>query len=236
MTRVAALEVKTQFMSVGSSSGVSFTRFTNCNLQILSGSGSTDGVINGKGNLIIGYNTGRGDPANPDIRTGSHNLVLGNGQNYSSFGGFVAGYANTISGRYSSVSGGIANRATGDFAAVTGGQENQAIAYATSVSGGAENQATSFFASVSGGLRNKATGSRASVSGGAYNTASGQDSSASGGLFNTASGPNASISGGGGWDPSMGNVASGAISSISGGNSRTTPDFTWVGGNTLNPQ
>ena len=41
-------------------------------LQIVSGSGQTDGEVNGKGNLIIGYNE---DFYN--LRTGSHNLVLG---------------------------------------------------------------------------------------------------------------------------------------------------------------
>ena len=41
-----------------------------------------------------------------DVRTGSHNLVLGDENNYSSYGGQVAGSDNTISNGYASVSGG----------------------------------------------------------------------------------------------------------------------------------
>lgn len=39
---------------------------------------------NGLGNLIVGYNESRGGS---DIRTGSHNVVMGQGNNFSRFGG-----------------------------------------------------------------------------------------------------------------------------------------------------
>ncbi len=55
--RLTAVEGKTQFMSVD---GNGDTHFTGTNLYILSGSGRTDGPVNGKGNLIMGYNEGRG--------------------------------------------------------------------------------------------------------------------------------------------------------------------------------
>src|SRR5262245_47100631 len=60
---------------------------TGANLQIVSGSGKTNGPVNGAGNLIIGY----ADEADcteiefcgtPQIHTGSHNLVLGTSQSY----------------------------------------------------------------------------------------------------------------------------------------------------------
>ncbi|MGH7288214.1 MAG: hypothetical protein ACREI8_09390, partial [Myxococcota bacterium] len=56
------------------------------NVQVVSGSGATEGLVNGLGNLIVGYNedvaqntciprVGCVNP--PAIRTGSHNLVIG---------------------------------------------------------------------------------------------------------------------------------------------------------------
>ena len=85
---------------------------TGANLWIKSGSGATDGggTVNGLGNLIVGYNEARGAG---DDRTGSHNLIIGSQNNYASFGGLVAGYLNTVSGTYSSVSGGNGNTASG---------------------------------------------------------------------------------------------------------------------------
>ena len=42
-------------IQIGSFDGTTL-RFTGINVQIVSGSGTTDGPVNGKGNLIIGYN------------------------------------------------------------------------------------------------------------------------------------------------------------------------------------
>ena len=53
--------------------------FTGVNVHIVSGSGSTDdgGTLSGLGNLILGYNALGNDLGAGDVRTGSHNLVLG---------------------------------------------------------------------------------------------------------------------------------------------------------------
>ncbi|MCK5232418.1 MAG: hypothetical protein KAR13_19250, partial [Desulfobulbaceae bacterium] len=83
--------------------------FSGVNLHIVNGTGTTDGTVNSLGNLIVGYNETRGTS---DDRTGSHNIVVGEKQNYSSYGGLVAGWHNTISGAYSSVSGGNYNTAS----------------------------------------------------------------------------------------------------------------------------
>ncbi|MCW5198701.1 hypothetical protein VU06_03010 [Desulfobulbus sp. F3] len=82
---------------------------TGANLHIRSGSGSTYGALNGLGNLIIGYNENYSPTEDMPVaaRTGSHHLVVGPYHSYSSYGGLVAGYRNTISGISSSVSGGI---------------------------------------------------------------------------------------------------------------------------------
>jgi hypothetical protein len=137
------------------------------NLHIVNGLGATNGlptdptsidpahtVVNGLGNLIVGYNELRaGLPGlGSDDRSGSHNLVVGSLQNFSSFGGLVAGELNSISGAYASVSGGYANRASGIQASVSGGDGNIASGGAASVSGGDGNTASGNFASVSGGF------------------------------------------------------------------------------------
>ena len=140
------------------------------NVRIVDGSGSTQQTNSGLGNLTIGYNQAR---STGNIRTGSHNLILGDANNYSSVGGLVAGYYNTISGAYASVS---------------GGHQNTASAHYSSVSGGLGNTTDDFYASVSGGRKNTASGYGSSVSGGSENTASGEYSSVSGGYRNTASG------------------------------------------------
>jgi hypothetical protein len=156
-------------------------QFSGCNVQIVNGDGKTEST-NGEGNLVIGY-----DEA-PIEQTGSHNLVLGTDQKYTSYGGIVAGAGNGISGPFASVSGGLANTASGSFSSVSGGAVNIASGESSWVSGGTFNTATGGLSSVSGGGLNTASGGTSSVSGGHQNTASGFDSSVSGGEDNTASG------------------------------------------------
>ena len=168
----ADLQSKLQFVSVSGNE----MYITGANLNIRNGVGRTDGA-NGIGNLIVGYN----ENASEFPRTGSHNIVVGSHHGYLSYGGFVAGFANVISGT---------------FASISGGQNNQALDHAASVSGGLGNVATISYASVSGGQSNTASGQYSSVSGGSGNTASAPSASVSGGNANIASGTFASISGG----------------------------------------
>src|SRR5262249_8316007 len=59
--------------------------FTGFNVHVQNGTGATDGTVNGRGNLIVGYNEAvYRAPTSPipyvcdsPSRTGSHNLVLG---------------------------------------------------------------------------------------------------------------------------------------------------------------
>ncbi len=88
------------------------------NVQIVDGMHKTSST-SGLGNLILGYNAAGNNSG--DVRTGSHNLILGDQNNYESYGGIVAGYNNTISGAYASVSGGTGNTASGYTASVSGG-------------------------------------------------------------------------------------------------------------------
>jgi len=163
---------------------------SGANLQVVSGEESTDASVNGKGNIIIGY-----DENNGDDKSGSHNLVVGSEHTYSSYGGIVVGSNNSITGEYSSVSGGAGNIANGFSSSVSGGWVNSALHNYSSVLGGNFNTASGSVSSVSGGKDNTASGSWSSVSGGEYNTASGILSSVSGGASNTASGYSSSVSG-----------------------------------------
>lgn len=233
----AALRRKTAPLSL---SGHDLT-ITGVNVHIVSGSGSTsDGTtvpddpndtpvpgkrLTGLGNLIIGYNRPRSGKGVQNITVGSHNLVLGDRNNYSSFGGLVAGEGNTISGLYASVTGGDTNTASGNSSSISGGSSSTASGVDASVSGGFQNSAINNLTSITGGEYNKATGFDASVSGGGANTASSPYASISGGNNNTAGGLYSSISGG------DSNRTSSTAISVSGGKGVTVTDaYGWAAG------
>ena len=200
-------------------------RIRGVNVQIVNGLGATNGApadpdsltpgvvqTNGLGNLIVGYNE-MGNPVG-DNRTGSHNVVVGHGNNYVTFGSLVASRDNTASGAYACVTGGTRNRAIADFASISGGRSGLAS--------GVE-------ASVSGGLAAVASGVQSSVSGGAACTASGDNAAVAGGNQNQASGRHALVSGG------EQNHATGLASSVGGGqDNMATANYAWVGGGDQN--
>jgi hypothetical protein len=211
------------------------------NVQVVNGAGKT-ATVNGEGNLVIGYDenlpgrcsNGGGEgpglsdkeecekgggtwtPEPPHAQTGSHDLILGQEQTFTSYGGILAGFDNTLSGPFASVSGGSRNTASANDASVSGGFGNTASSNDASVSGGLENTASGNDASVSGGYANTANTEGASVSGGDQNLASGGYSSISGGLRSTAGGEISSISGGRENETTANNGASEGAS-ISGG-------------------
>ena len=165
-TRIASLEATVSNL-LARFSGVTRNgediTFSGVNVHIVNGTGTTSGDVNGLGNLIVGYNELRGSG---DDRSGSHNIVSGARNNYSSFGGFVAGNYNAISGDYASVSGGNANTASGSYSSISGGTGSIASGLYASVSGGAINMAIGNFSSISGGGSNRATGSYTYIGGG----------------------------------------------------------------------
>jgi hypothetical protein len=155
---------------------------TGANLHLVNGLGRTNcgteeepipDCPNGLGNLIVGYNESRPEAFGEDIRTGSHNVVVGQRHNFSHFGGLVVGDLNTISGDFAVVSGGDTNTASGVFSAVSGGHTNTASSDSAAVSGGADNMASGLFSAVSGGRFNTASAFAAAVSGGQDRTAPG---------------------------------------------------------------
>jgi len=205
------------FLSSGIDGKPTF-RFSGCNVQVVNGMGST-ATTNGEGNLVIGYDEndhgkcsfpvpgpetkafcelfGGTWTAEPYAQTGSHDLILGDQQEFTSYAGIIAGQENSISAPFASITGGRFNKASEYWASVSGGDGNTASGAAASVSGGAGNRATSQGSSVSGGAENSAEGGEeSSVSGGKENTASGEWASVSAGRGNSASGNWASVSGG----------------------------------------
>jgi trimeric autotransporter adhesin len=212
--------------------------FSGVNVQIVSGSGSTSGPVNGEGNLIIGY----AENANNFSQAGSHDLVVGKNNGWDSFGEIVGGEQNQALGKYATAVG-DANRASGvaSFAAgesnlarglessVLGGDFNLARAKFSSVVGGCENLAGSGSPlsgscltgaeAVLGGFENTASGLESTISGGEVNFVSGGSASIAGGQFNNASGGGASVAGG------NGNIASGSFASILGGFENTATTF-----------
>jgi hypothetical protein len=139
--------------------------FQGANVHVRSTTSETD--TTGTGNLIVGWDENpTTTPAG--YRSGSNNLVCGNQQEFSKYGGFVAGYANGLTDAYATVAGGSYNNASGYCATVSGGNSNLADAAYSAVSGGASNYAGSngVSAVVSGGRSNGANGYYAVVSAG----------------------------------------------------------------------
>ena len=189
------------------------------NLFVQSGSGHTDdnttpyigdgtGSLTGLGNLVIGYDKAYDSDS---TKSGSHNLILGAGHSYTSFGGLVVGYGNTISGEGSLAIGGQLSEASGAHSAVFAGDENVASGEAAVVLGGTQNTGSGASALVLGGASNVASGEYAAVLGGQHNEASGYSSAIGGGYTNHASN-NYTTVGGGGY-----NTASGVGSAVAGG-------------------
>lgn len=146
-------------------------RFSGVDVQILNGQGA--GTINGRGNLIVGYNERRirpavcsfgGSHANSQVacesiggvwsanhKSGSHNLVVGDGHAYSSHGGVLFGFGNTVVSYGGSVTGGTGNVVLGTYGAVSGGVENWARAPYSAIGGGYQNSTDALYSVVSGG-------------------------------------------------------------------------------------
>jgi hypothetical protein len=136
--------------------------FSGANVHIVDGTGHTwgNGTRSGLGNLLVGYNEGA------TTCTGAHNIVCGRENNFSSYGGLVAGEFNDISGVCASITGGVLGVASGGDSSILGGRGNKATSDYATVSGGAYNTASQWSASVSGGQSNTASGSASSISGG----------------------------------------------------------------------
>ena len=104
--------------------------FTGVNLHVRSGHNFTHdgGTLSGLGNLIVGYNEEQSSAAlynNGDncmrSHTGSHNIVTGVGNLFTSYGALVAGSNNCVTSPNSSILAGDTNEAHGPNSAILGG-------------------------------------------------------------------------------------------------------------------
>lgn len=118
-------------------------QFQGMNLVLLNGEGKTASA-NGSGNLIIGYNS-------PEKITGSHNLIIGEGHQCTTYGSILSGSGHRVEGAYGAALAGSGNSVTGKGSFAMGGEGNQV--------GG------NFSATVAG-RHNKAEGERSIISGG----------------------------------------------------------------------
>ena len=153
-------------------------RFSGVNVQIVNGEGKTASA-NGSGNLVVGYDE---NEAGIHKQTGSHNLIVGEQQTFTSYGGIVAGLEDSLLAPFASVTGGLANKAEAEGASVTGGFGNVAHGEETTVTGGHENIAEERTDVVSGGKDNRAEAEASWVGGGNGNKAKFSESALVGGL------------------------------------------------------
>ncbi len=116
------------------------------NLRIVNGTGRTH-QLNGFGNLLIGYDA----ECSACDRVGSHNIVLGIDNIYSSHSGLVNGTENQLLEAHATVLGGSENTAQ-DSSVCIGGTENDAIGLGAVVIGGSRNQAKGHGSTVVGGV------------------------------------------------------------------------------------
>lgn len=165
-------------------------RISGVNVQIVNGTSSTR-TANGKGNLIIGYNEAPLPATIPGGRTGSHNIIVGESNNYDATSGIAVGYYNYLGS--SGVAFGLANSITAPpdqgfpgISTAVGGSENHATGPYSAILGGNENTASGIHGAVVGGRDNIASGERSTVAGGDKNEAGGIDATVGGGLQNRA--------------------------------------------------
>jgi hypothetical protein len=123
--------------------------FSTVNVQVVSGSGMTNGAVNGMGNLIVGY----AENTKSYAQTGSNNLIVGMGNGWTGFGEIVGGEFNRALGSLSAVFG-LSNLARGAESSVTGGAHNTASVQAASVAGGEFNIADDIGSWIGAGCAN----------------------------------------------------------------------------------
>jgi hypothetical protein len=149
--------------------------FRGINVQIVNGSGDAQ-TVNGMGNLIVGYNRASTGAFSCSIgaadsqaacatvggvwaqshKGGSHNIVGGDFNSYSSWGGLVMGLENALTAPYAAIIAGARNHAGASFASVSGGSYNTASGIYSSVSAGFANRASGEFSGVGGGSNRSA--------------------------------------------------------------------------------
>jgi hypothetical protein len=98
--------------------------FSGVNIQLVNGLNATESD-NSAGNIIVGYN----EQTNPSgLRTGSHNIALGQNNQYTEYAGIVGGERNAIKSPFSSIIGGtdnLTNVNNGEGGIIIGAQNSE---------------------------------------------------------------------------------------------------------------
>lgn len=158
-------------------------RVTGANFQVVNGMNSTD-TVNGLGNVLVGYGPFGDGCATVGDDCGSHNIVYGIDNAFSSYGGLVGGEHNYIAAPLSSILGGFCNRTNGISSTILSGTRNVTDGLYSAVVGGFQNKAMgNNFSVVVGGRENTANNSSVIV-GGEGNFANSENGVAVGGENN----------------------------------------------------
>ena len=171
---ITAIDDRTASMSVVGAD----VFFTGVNLHVRNGTGTTSGTVNGTGNLIVGYDEARSTDSD---KSGSHNIIFGRGANYTSYGGLVGGFQNSVTGTHAVALTGQGGVSSGPSSAIISGINGVSSSTTSVVVTGYENTASGFRAGVLSGWQNDASGSYSSVLGGEDNISSATYSSIGGG-------------------------------------------------------
>lgn len=175
---ITALETKTASMSVAGTDVI----FNGVNLHVRNGTGSTAGLPNATGNLIVGYDEARSVDSD---KSGSHNIIVGRNANYTSYGGIVGGFQNAITGSHAVALSGSGGVASGTYAAIISGIDAVSSSTTSVVVTGYQNVASGFRSAVLSGWQNDASGSYSAILGGDNNTSTATSSSIGGGTNQT---------------------------------------------------
>jgi len=211
--------------------------FVGCNVNVRNNNPFQETLYaNGYGNVIIGYNENFSCQGGSCARTGSHNLVVGQNNDWTGSGGLVAGESNKITGTEATITGGYMNLATGLTSHVVGVRffalamgyiiVDESLFLDRSlhvcfgfflclIYQGHSNLASGEDCVTVGGEQNVCSGIRATAVSGIMNEASGRSSAVLAGLNNLASGYDASVVGG------ALNTALGMYSTVASGTSNT---------------
>lgn len=178
-------------------------RVTGANFQVVNGLGTTSS-LNGLGNIIVGYGSTTGTSCGGLCDdTGSHNLILGTRNGFTSYSCILSGNGNTANGPHISILSGQCNYINGSYNSCLSGNNNITNANAAcfisgtgntinnsstagTIIGGESNiinQGTNGV--ITGGQNNLQEGDRAVISGGANRSVSspGSDDWVAGSLF-----------------------------------------------------
>ncbi len=115
-TDTALQALREQLACIAPSSNASDLYFVGCNVHVRNGAGTSD-LANSLGNLVLGYNEEDGWCPNApgvdqatcasgggtwsvDARGGSHNLIVGPGHTYESYGGLAVGRNQALTAPY----------------------------------------------------------------------------------------------------------------------------------------